>query len=223
MHAPAVDPTGTIETPAMQGRLFRTDLLGEQRAIAHAWRLMAFALSVCLCAMIGVLWHLALQPRDVPVYIEVDTATGSMRVLAHGDDTPVRAATIEQALRTFVAVLRRVSTDKALMQQDWKALFLRVTPRAFQTLSAYAIETNPLGRPGEVRVEILRVLRQSAQTYDLRWRESLVNEQGVLTESQTYSGLFTWALRQPGGRISREERIANPAGIYLDTWSWSKE
>lgn len=220
---PHVEPTGTINTPALEGRRYRTDLLGEQAALASTWQRVAYGLAGGLGLLILVLWHLAIQPRDMPVFIAVETATGQMQVVESGEAVPLRDDTIVWVLRTFVEVLRRVSPDKDRMQQEWKALFQKVTPRGFQTLSAYAVETNPLIVSGEVRVEVTRVLRQSGQTYDIRWRETSYDDQGTRKETHTYSGLFTWERRKVGIRVSREARQANPAGILLDTWSWSQE
>ena len=109
------------------------------------------------------------------------------------------------------------------MQQQWKALFQKVTPHAYRTLSLYAQEINPLAIQGERRVEILRVLAQTEQTYDIRWMETTYNADGALQERATYSGIFTWSRRPLGQAVSLDELRANPLGILLDAWQWSQE
>lgn len=222
--APTIAPTGTLETPAMRGKQARADELGERVVIARNWRYLAYCLVVTHVISLGIIAWLANQPKLIPVYIRVDTASETMQVLGSGEQGyTLRQETIKKELREFVEVLRRVSPAKALMQKQWKELFSKVTPRGHRALVQYAQETNPLAVAGERRVEILRVLAQTEQTYDIRWTESTYSEEGTMQERATYSGLFTWTLRQSSKPVSIEELTANPAGIYVDTWQWSQE
>jgi type IV secretory pathway TrbF-like protein len=222
--APDVSPSGTLETPAMAGKRHRADELGERTVIARSWRVHAYCGDALLLVALCVIGWLAMQPKLVPVYIEVETASGRMRALGSGEQGyTLRQETIKKELREFVEVIRRVSPDKYLMQKQWKEVFTKVTPHGYRVLSAYASAMNPLAIEGEVRVEILRVLPQSERTYDIRWTETTHSDGGTQLEQATYSGLFTWVARDTTRSVSVEELTANPAGIYLDAWSWSKE
>ena len=222
--APDMSPTGTLETPMMRGGRKRADELGERVVIARNWRYLAYSLVLVQVLSLCLIAWLAAQPKLVPVYIEVETATGRMRALGSGEQGyTLRQETVKKELREFVEVIRRVSPDKHLMQQQWKDVFLKVTPRGYRVLHAYAQELNPLAIEGERRVEILRVLAQTEQTYDLRWTETTHSENGTLLERTTYSGIFTWQPRQGDKAIHMDELRANPSGIYLDSWQWSKE
>ena len=139
--APDTRPTGTIETPAMRGKRLRADDWGArgdcpQLALPGVWPAAGAGV---VARPIG---YLASRPTLVPVYIEVETASGSARVLTSGEYTyGLRQESVKKELREFVEVLRRVSPDKHLMQQQWKGLFQKVTPHAYRTLSLYAQES----------------------------------------------------------------------------------
>lgn len=224
MIAPNVSPTGTLETPAMRGKRQRADELGERVMIARNWRYLAYALVLVQALALCLIGWLALQPKLVPVYIEVETASGRMQVLGSGEQGyTLRQETVKKELREFVETIRGVSPDKHLMQKRWKEVFTKVTPHGYRVLSAYASALNPLAIEGEVRVEILRILAQSERTYDIRWIETTYNDSGTQTARHTYSGLFTWVPRDPTKPVSVEELTANPAGMYLDAWPWSEE
>ena len=151
----------------------------------------------------------------VPVYIEVETASGSARVLASGAQAyALRQESVKKELREFVEVVRRVSPDKHLMQQQWKALFQKVTPHAYRTLSLYAQEINPLAIQGERRVEILRVLAQTEQTYDIRWLE-IMRQRGRRPPGARHLQ-WHFYVEQAAARarpVSLDELRANPLGI----------
>ena len=219
-------PTGTLETPAMRGKRLRADELGERVVIARNWRYLAYGLLLVQTLSLAVIGYLASRPMLVPVYIEVETASGSARVLARGEqEYGLRQESVKKELREFVQVLRRVSPDKHLMQQQWKALFQKVTPRAYRTLSLYAQQIDPLAVEGERRVEILRELAQTEQTYDIRWMETTYNADGALQERATYSGIFTWSQAPGHGQPACAGRryAPTPSGFWLEAWQWSKE
>ena len=221
--APDMRPTGTLETPAMRGKRLRADELGERVVIARNWRYLAYGLLLVQALSLALIGYLASRPMLVPVYIEVETASGSARVLASGEqEYGLRQESVKKELREFVQVLRRVSPDKHLMQQQWKALFQKVTPHAYRTLSLYAQQINPLAIEGERRVEILRDWRRPSRPMtSAGWKPPTTRT------APSRSGPPTVAfLRGSGARPGRQQpgRLrANPLGILLEAWQWSKE
>jgi len=223
MIAPNLTPSGTVETHFTRGKRERADALGDRVMIARNWRYATYLIALALLGALGIIAFLVQRPRDI-VYIERDTTTGGMRVLATGDKPPaLREETIKKELREFVQTIRRVHEAKALMKEEWTQVFLKVTPRGYRTLSAYASAMNPLAIEGEIKVEILQVLKRDERAYDIRWKETVLNAQGTQTGHHTYRGLFTWVPRQTATPVSLEVLTANPSGVELDTWSWSDE
>ena len=98
-------PTGTIETPAMRGKRLRADELGERVVIARNWRYLAYGLLLVQTLSLALIGYLASRPMLVPVYIEVETASGSARVLASGEQAyGLRQESVKKELREFVEV-----------------------------------------------------------------------------------------------------------------------
>jgi len=223
MIAPNVTPTGTLDTPAMRGKRHRADELGERVMIARNYRYALYLALLGNLLALGVVGLLVQRPRDV-VYIERDVPTGGMQVLATGERPPALSeATIKKELREFVQTMRRVHDAKALMQEEWKALFKKVTPRGYRQLSAEASAMNPLALEGTITVEILQVLKRDERAYDLRWKETRLSNDGGQIGQHTYRGLFLWVPRDPKQPVSLDVLTANPSGVEWDTWSWSEE
>jgi type IV secretory pathway TrbF-like protein len=211
----------TAEHPFLEGKRYRDDELGEMAVQKANWRYMAFGVLGLLALSILGNIYLGSLPKMVPAYVEVDTMTGGMRVVGPApQEYDLRESTVKKELREFVEVLRRISTDVPLMQLHWTRLFHHVTPRGHKLLAAYATERNPLAQKDPVAVEVLRVLRQSEFTWDVRWQETTYSAKGEQKSSATYSGLFTWERQLP---TTLDALTMNPSGILLDSWSWSKE
>lgn len=223
MIAPNVTPTGTVETPAMRGKRHRADELGERVMIARNYRYALYLVALALIGALGIIGVLVQRPHDI-VYIERDVTTGGMQVLATGERPPtLREETIKKALREFVQTIRRVHEAKGLMEQEWREAFLKVTPRGHHVLSAYARAMDPFAIEGEIKVEVLQILARDERAYDIRWKETIVNKDGVQGEQHTYRGLFMWVPRDTTQPVSLQVLRANPSGVEFDTWEWSKE
>lgn len=211
----------TTEHPFLEGKRYREEELGEMAVRAANWRYMAFgALGLAALALLGNLYQATL-PRMVPHYVEVDTRSGSMRVVG---PTPqqydLRQETIKKELREFVEVLRRISTDLPLMHRQWTQLFHHVTPRGHKLLTAYMQERNPLAQKDPVAVEVLRILPQSSTQFDVRWEEKAYTAKGELKGITPYSGIFTWVREVP---TTIDALTQNPSGILIDFFSLTKE
>jgi type IV secretion system protein VirB5 len=211
----------TREHPFLEGKRYREEELGEMAVRGANWRYMAFgALGLTALLGLGNLYQ-ATMPHLTPFYVEVETMSGSMRVVGSAPQQyDLRQETVKKELREFVEVLRRISTDVPLMQMQWTRLFHHVTPRGHKLLAAYATEHNPLAQKDPVAVEVLQVLKQSEQTAYIRWQEVTYNAKGEQKNVITYSGLFTWERHVPA---TIDALTQNPSGILLHEWSWSKE
>jgi|ERR1043166_354553 type IV secretion system protein VirB5 len=217
----SVQPKGTLDHHFYEGRKYRTDDLGD--VLAHAAKshgLVYGAGILLLCSILGNIYQGTL-PHWKPYYIIEDSASGAMRVLGpapeHYDPSQ---ATIKRDLREFVETLRGISTDKALMRQRWTLAFGRVTSTGRKHLDEYFAQRKPLEQRAPILIEVLRLLPRTAHVWDVRWVEVVHNDKGERLTQETYSGLFTVEIREPR---TEDQMQANPAGIWMQEWTWSKE
>ena len=72
-----------------------------------------------------------------------------------------------------------------------------------------------------VSVEITSVLAQSEHTYQVEWDESTRSRNGALKNKAHWKALITVYIVD--SRDFTEEMIRkNPAGIYIENFSWTK-
>ena len=63
------------------------------------------------------------------------------------------------------------------------------------------------------------MLPRSPNTYQVQWRETTF-DQGVSSATENWTGLFTAKINPPKNEA---ELRANPLGIFITTFQWSRE
>jgi type IV secretion system protein VirB5 len=92
---------------------------------------------------------------------------------------------------------------------------------AIGQLNDYAKTHDPFANAGSqaVSVEIVSVLARSPTTYQVQWRETTY-DQGATTSTANWTGLFTTKIQPPKNEA---EIRANPLGVYITAFQWSRE
>ena len=92
---------------------------------------------------------------------------------------------------------------------------------AIGQLNAFAKANDPFANAGTqaVNVEIVSVLPRSPHTYQVQWRETQFNA-GTSSATEAWTGLFTTKVVAPKNEA---ELRANPLGIYITEFQWSRE
>jgi type IV secretory pathway TrbF-like protein len=129
-------------------------------------------------------------------------------------------AEIAYVLARFVKNLRSLSVDPVVVRANWMDALDYVTAREARTLDAYAREASPFAKIGQqaVTVEVTGVVRASADSFAIRWKEQTVTAAGIQTDR--FTGVVDLVFKSPHttGTISR-----NPLGIYVNGFKWSRD
>jgi type IV secretion system protein VirB5 len=219
---PLTTPTGVLETPYLRAQQVWDERLGSARVQARNWRLLALAGVVANLLLGAGLVYQSLKAQVTPYVVEVTTqgdvrAVGPAAVLYR----PSQAA-IQHHVREFVRTIRGLATDPIVVRERWLQVYASVTPRGANLLSTYARERDPFGKVGKVSiaVDVQRVLPLTDTSYDVQWRETTYDANGIKTEDAQYSGIVAVRMQQP--RTAQAVRD-NPLGIYVDTFSLSRK
>jgi type IV secretion system protein TrbF len=224
--------------PFHAGRQYRSDELGDAVVTSAHWRWTVWVLIVG-GILLGCSWSVREITRSpIKVLVLQIDESGTTRIIGPLPDRyRMTEAVIKREVRTFVEALRRVLDDKVAMGMDWdekQGLFARVTvdgrARLAQEMQARG---NPLEQREPVLVEVLRILPkgpQGTRTFDVSWAEQHYSAplsggtpgetRRELLETSRWSGLFSYVERTPR---TEAEFYANPTGIWLDQWSYSRE
>ena len=75
-----------------------------------------------------------------------------------------------------------------------------------------------------VSVEVVNVLAQTPDTWEVDWIETTRDRQGVVTGKPAFMrALVTIKVVEPTPATSEEQIRKNPMGIYVKDFSWSRQ
>jgi len=208
-------------TPYQRAGQMWDERMGLSLAHARNWRRMAFA-NLAVAAFLGAGWWMQSRQAEVkPFVVEVSSWGQTQRITAlDGRYTPSDAQ-IGYALAGWIHDVRAKSVDPVVIRQDWLAAYDLVTPKTAAFLNAWAQAHDPFAEVGReaVNVQVLNVVRRSARTYDLQWRETrFVNGQQAAQER--WRALITVKLQPPK---TEAELMKNPLGIRIEDVSWTPD
>jgi len=219
-------PDGEADTPYRRARQEWDARIGSAVVAARNWRLAAFASFGLVLVSLGGMIFLGAKPKAVPHIIQID-AIGAPTYLgpvgqAAKDYVP-SDATIKYHLRRFLEDTRTLSSDAAVLKKNWLDAYALVTPRGANMLSAYVQkpENDPFKRAASERVttEVASMVRVSADTWQIDWRETAWDKSGAPSAPVVWRGMFRVLLQTP----QTEDAMAkNPIGLYIDEFHWDK-
>ncbi len=220
-------PDGAADTPYMRARQEWDRRMGSAVVQAHSWRLAAFAsLGLVAMSVVGII-VLGAKPKAIPHIIEVDSLGAATYRGPAGkplSDYSPSEAVLKYHLRRFIESTRTISADPVVLKKNWVDAYQLVTPRAANMLTAYVSrpENEPFRRAQDERVsvEVLAMVRVSAETWQIDWRETSFDRNGSpVGNPALWRGMFRTLTQLP----KTEEALAkNPIGLYVDEFHWDK-
>ena len=195
--------------------------LGSARVQASNWRLIAFGELLVIAGLVGAYVHLAERGTIEPWVVQIDK-TGAVQAVAPAADAyKPTDAQIAYHLGRWIQNVRSLSMDAIIVRQAWLEAFALSAGGATNRLKEHARENDPFARVGTVAVsvEIVSVVRQSPDTFQVRWKETRF-EHGAKAAEERWTALLTTTHRKPR---TPDALRTNPLGIYVIEFSWSRE
>jgi type IV secretion system protein TrbF len=212
-----------IETPHQQAR---QRWAGHVGAIVEAKQWWKYTTLLCLLGWVGTVYFYGIKLDTKPpveiVYVGID-ADGIATILGKTSGTmaPTKLM-IEERIRRFIVVTRGLVLDRDAVRKQWlEDAYQWVTPRGSALLTEWAKEREPLLKAGKISIgiEIAQMLRQSDHSYEVRWVETLRNQNNGVTEKSQWSGTYTTKVDKP--KTDKEAR-ANATGVFIDYFATTR-
>ncbi|MBY8821082.1 conjugal transfer protein TrbF [Sphingomonas colocasiae] len=213
--------TPAPETPYQKASQLWDERIGAARVQARNWRLMAIGSLVLAGGLAASTVWQASQSRVIPYVVEVDRLGSARAVAPVGEDYRPTDPQIAWHLAAFVRKVRSVSTDPAIVRENWLEAYDYVTKRGAVTLGGYARAADPFagGREASVSIQVTSVVRASDRSFQVKWIERRF-ERGNLVDTGHWTGILTIKIDTP----RTAERVRkNPLGLYIDAIDWSRE
>lgn len=132
-------------------------------------------------------------------------------------------ASIEYFLNDFIKKARFLSTDLVLYKKNQQSLGYFLEHKTAKKLDKTLDDAEyPLMIKSNfaVDIEIISTLRISPESYQIRWWESVYDENGKLLTKDLMVGVLKYVIREPK---NKEAILVNPLGIIITDLSISKE
>jgi len=195
------------------------------------WQAIALISLMITLAAVGGAVHVAGQSKFVPYVIEVDKLGQSMAVTPAQVAAPVDQRVVHASLAAFMSNARLVTPDIALQR---KAIFsvyamMNADDPAASKMTAWLNgneASNPFHRAAKetVETEIVSVIPQSPDTWQIEWNEKLFDRQGApIGQPYRMRALATVTIVPPTASTSEEKIRQNPLGVFVKDFSWSKQ
>lgn len=222
---------GETENPYLAARRTWNDQSAANSASRQMWQLVGLLSLLIALAAVGGMAYIGSQSKFVPYVIEVDKLGQPLAVAPVERAAVADPRVVHAAVAAFISDLRMVTPDVALQR---KAIF-----RAYSMLSAKDAATakanewlngsegsSPFKRATKeiVSVEVMSVIPQSPETWQVDWVETVRDRDGVLKGKPfPMRALVTVYTAPPTPQTTEEQVRNNPLGIYIRDFSWSKQ
>jgi type IV secretory pathway TrbF-like protein len=195
------------------------------------WQTIALLSLMITLAAVGGTIYLASQSKFVPYVVEVDKLGRSVAVAPAQVALPADERVIHANLAAFMSNARLVTPDIALQR---KAIFAVYAMMNGDSPAAAKMTTwlngNPASTPFNraaketVEAEIVSVIPQSPDTWQIEWNEKVFDRQGTpIQPPYRMRALATIDIIPPTSATTEDKIRQNPLGVYVRDFSWSKQ
>lgn len=191
---------------------------------------LALLATLVLLAAVGGQVYTASQVKFVPYVVEVSHLGEAAAVRIADRAGPVDPRVVRSTVAAFVADTRLVTPDAALQRRAILRAYAVVGPTdpAHSKLNEWYgrhEEASPFRRAMRevVTIDITSVIPQSAETWQVDWVETVRDRQGAQKSQARWRALLTLYHAPPTEGVSEEQLLANPLGIYLRDFSWTRQ
>jgi type IV secretion system protein TrbF len=198
---------------------------------ARLWQTVALVCVMITLMAVGGAIHLASQSTFIPYVVEVDKLGQAMAVSPAQAAAPVDPRIVNASLAAFISNARLVTPDIALQRKAIFGVYAMMhdddpaTAKMTQWLNGTAAK-NPFERAAKetVETEIISVLPQSSDSWQIEWTEQVFDRKGVPTQKPyRMRALVNVTMVPPRSETTEEQIRLNPLGIFVRDFSWSKQ
>lgn len=220
---PSYKPLEEPVNPYLRAREEWDNRIGTARVQAFNWRLIALmSLGLCIILTFGLIYQSS-KSSVTPYVVQVDRNGTAQAIGPAKEGTYIpREKEIKYFLSQIVLKARTIPMDPVVAKQNWVSVYAYLHSAAAYKMNEIIKRENPIAKIGHetLQAEINVIVPMSKDTYQIRWKEEVYTKEGTLKDTYRMTGLFTIEFVPPR---SEKELLANPLGLYIKDFSWSKE
>lgn len=215
------------DNPYLNAKVVWNDRVAQVISERQMWQLVGlFALALTLSSIAGVI-YMGMQPKYVPYVIEVDSLGEAVAINKVYPAAPIDERVLKAVVANFISNSRAVTLDGTLQTDFIERVFAVIAPKsaAFTKMAKY-YRADPPHRKAQdelVTTEIESVIRRANKSWQVDWVELTTNREGGLIDEKKWRALITIDVSPPDSVLSESHLKANPLGIYVTDFDWSKQ
>lgn len=232
---PALVSTGTANVensnPYLTARRSWNEHVGSLVTSNQTWQIIALISALLTLAAVGGITYIGAQSKFVPYVVQVDQIGKAVAVAPAQTAKMPDSRVVHAMVASFISDARTVSADVALQRRAIFRVYAMLAPNdaATQKMNSWLNSTpeqSPFKRAetGTVSVEIISVIPQTPDTWEVEWKETENDRQGVIKgQPARMRALVTVYFVPPTAATTEENIRMNPLGIFVRDFSWSKQ
>ena len=231
----ATDTTDTLKdataNPYLNAQRTWNAHTGSVVASGQMWQIAGLLCLLIALAAVGGMTYIGSQSKFVPYMVPVDNlAQAGMPVLLDRA-APADPRVIHATVAAFVSDARTVTPDIALQRKAVFRLYAHMAPNdpATNKMNEWlngSADASPFKRAETetVSTEILSVLGQSPDTWQIDWSETTRDRTGGVKSGPTrMRALVTVYTVAPTSQTTEEQILDNPLQIFVRDFNWSRQ
>lgn len=209
--------------PYLNARREWDERYGDLITRAKNWRIVAMAsVAVAGIACAGIA-YVGAQSKIQPFVVMVDqlgSPVAVARPAAMGKEKADQRIKVAQ-LANWITNARTITSDPAAQQVMIDRVYAMAGRSVAEYLNAWFSEHSPFGGDETASIEVVSVLQQSADTYQVSWIETR-SKSGQTAKKERWKALLTVGQSDD---LASKPGVAmwNPYGLYVKEMSWTKE
>lgn len=217
--------------PYLNAKRTWNDHTGSKAAAAQTWQIVGLICLLIAASAVGGVTYIGSQSKFIPYMVPVDNLSqaGAPTVLNPGAATDPRV--VHATVAAFIADARLVTPDIALQRKAVFRLYAHMAPSDPATTKMNEwLNGTPTSSPFKraedetVSTEILSVIAQSPDSWQVDWNESTRDRTGGLkTAPVRMRALITVYTVAPTPQTTEEQIRDNPLRIFVRDFNWSKQ
>ncbi|WP_412058709.1 VirB8/TrbF family protein [Bartonella sp. DGB2] len=218
------------KNPYLSPRRVWNEHVGSLVSANQTWQFIGIlSMLIALTSVAGII-YIGKQSKFVPYIVEVDKIGQAVGMGTVRPTTTVDTRIARAIVADFITNARLVTPDIALQRNAILKLYAFLNPndpaalKMNEWLNGNA-DANPFKRAENemVSIEITSILQQSPQTWQVDWKENTRNRQGGFVKPpENMRALVNVYTVETNSETKEEQLLANPLGVYIKDFSWSR-
>jgi type IV secretion system protein TrbF len=218
--------------PYMNAQRTWNSHVGSLIASRLVWQLIGIVSLLIVLASVAGIIYIGSQSKFVPYVVEVNKLGEVSAQSAIERASTVDSRIIKESVSSFIIDARLVTPDIALQRRAIFKVYSMLTrgSAASKKITEF-LNGNPKMNPFKraetetVNVEINSIIPLTANTWQVDWTETARSRKTGIALDKPYRmrALVTVVVRPDVSGSTEEQMQANPFGIYVSDYAWSKQ